>query len=311
MSDDQLTNLRAELDSIDIEIQNLLTRRAEISLEVKKVKQDGEMKLRPGREAQILRALIERHHGPFPKPELLRIWREILSASLQAQGSISIAVYTPDSTNEESRDEEHWGYVAATRDQFGSYAKIVGHPTQRRVIEAVLEDECPIGVLPLPQRQENDPWWRHLAVRGNASKSGGASLPARIIARLPFAMPKDAHGHSKGEALDCLVIAKSEADPSGLDGTYIALDLSENIPSTRINARLVENGMAGSVVTIWHDAQAPERWLSLVRVDGFISAEDAKLDRLSEGFNDRLNQATILGSYAVPIGADALISDNS
>ena len=306
MPDDQLKNLRAELDLIDIEIQNLLTRRAEISLEVKKTKQDGDMKLKPGREAQILRALIERHQGPFPKPELIRIWREILSASLQAQGSISIAVFAP-----ESDDEESWGYVAATRSHFGSYTKVVAHPTRRRVIEAVLEDECPIGILPLPQRQENEPWWRHLAVQGNTSKSGGSSQPARIIARLPFAMPKDAHGHSKAEALECLVIAKSEADPSGIDGTYIALDLSEDIPSSRIDARLAENEMTGSVVTVWHDRQAPERWLTLIRVDGFISSDDVKLDRLSEGFNDRLNQATILGSYAVPLGADVLASDNS
>ena len=60
-------------------------------------------------------------------------------------------------------------------------------------------------------------------------------------------MPKDVHGRAKGEALECLVIAKSEADPSGMDGTYIALDLSEEIPNTRIDARLVENGLGAAI----------------------------------------------------------------
>jgi len=301
MPDDKLKNLRNELDLIDIELQNLLTRRADISLEVKKVKQDGEMKLKPGREAQILRALMERHQGSFPKPQLIRIWREILSASLQAQGNVSVAVYAP-----ENGDEESWGYVAATREHFGAYTQIDAHPTQRRVIEAILEDECPIGVLPLPQRQEDNPWWRHLAVQGNATKGGGASAPARIIARLPFAAPLGEHGHATGNALECLVIAKSDADPSGEDGTYIVFDLGEDIPATRIDARIAENNMTGSVVTVWHDAQAPERWLQLIRVDGFISPDDAKLDRLAEGLSDHLNQATILGSYAVPLGANVL-----
>lgn len=306
MADDQLKNLRDELDSIDVEIQELLTRRAEISLGVKKVKRDGETKLKPGREAQILRALIERHHGHFPKRELIRIWREILSASLQAQGHFSVAVYSP-----ENSDNNSWGYFASARDHFGTYTPMVGHASQRRVIEAVIEDECTVGVLPLPGRQEDNPWWRHLAVQGNATKSGIASVPARIIARLPFAPQADNPGHIKDEALECLVIAKSDADPSGLDHTYIALDLSQSIPSTRIDARLAENGLTGSVVTIWHDGQAPERWLSLLRVDGFISPDDAKLDRLTEGFKEHLNQATILGSYAAPLGAEALAAGNS
>ena len=60
MSDNQLKSLRNSIDTIDVEIQHLLTQRAEISLEVKKVKPDGDIKLKPGREAQILRALIER-----------------------------------------------------------------------------------------------------------------------------------------------------------------------------------------------------------------------------------------------------------
>jgi chorismate mutase / prephenate dehydratase len=306
MSDDQLKPLRDELDSIDVEIQNLLTRRAEISLEVKKVKGDGETKLKPGREAQILRALIERHQGHFPKPELIRIWREILSASLQAQGPFLVAVYKPDDDGEEG-----WGYVASARGHFGAHTPMISHSSQRRVIEAVLEDECSVGILPLPKRQEDNPWWRHLAVQGNATKNGVASKPTRIIAKLPFAAPVNSHGDTEGEALQCLVIAKSEADPSGLDGTYIALDLSQNISNTRIDARLVENGMTGSVTSIWHDAQAPERWLTLLNVDGFISSDDAKLDRLTEGFSDHLNQATILGSYALPLSAGALASETN
>ena len=69
--------------------------------------------------------------------------------------------------------------------------------------------------------------------------------------------------------------------------------------------------MTGSVTSIWHDAQAPERWLTLLNVDGFISSDDAKLDRLTEGFSDHLNQATILGSYALPLSAGALASETN
>ena len=309
MDDNQLKSLRDELDTIDIEIQNLLTRRAEISLEVKKVKQDGEVKLKPGREAQILRALIERHEGHFPKPELIRIWREILSASLQAQGAFSVGVYVPDDDSNDS-DENSWGYFAAARGQYGTFTPMVGYPSKRRVIEAVIEDDCSVGVLPVPSRQEVDPWWRHLAIQGQMLGNSGGSNPPRIISRLPFAAPNG--GVSKtgsklsGDALDSLVIGKSEMDPSGLDCTYIALDLSEGVPNTRIDSRIVEIGMTGSVIAQWHDDDMPERWLSLLKIDGYFTSEDANLLRLTEGFGEHFNQATVLGGYAVPLSADAL-----
>lgn len=300
MSEDQLKNLRDELDTIDVEIQNLLTRRAEISLEVKRVKQDGEVKLKPGREAQILRALIERHHGHFPKPELIRIWREILSASLQAQGPFSVGVYAPE--DKKNGDDDSWGYFAAARGHFGTYTQMTCYASQRRVIEAVIADECSVGILPLPDRQEDDPWWRYLAVQ----ESNGGSRPPRIISRLPFVNPIDLNGRSISNALDCLVIAKSEVDPSGADCSYFVLDLAENILSSKIDAKLVENGMEGAVVTTWHNDQAPERWLTLIKAEDLILPDDEKFGRLIEEFDDQLNQATILGGYAVPIGADAL-----
>tara|TARA_B100000315_G_scaffold255920_1_gene300532 strand:- start:2358 stop:3302 length:945 start_codon:yes stop_codon:yes gene_type:complete len=309
MSDNQLKSLRDELDIIDVEIQSLLTRRAEVSLEVRKVKQDDEVKLKPGREAQILRALIERHKGHFPKPELIRIWREILSASLQAQGAFSVGVYVPENGSEDA-DENSWGYFAAARGHYGTFTPMIGYPSQRRVIEAVIEDECSIGVLPVPGRQEDDPWWRHLAIQGQMLGNTGGSIPPRIISRLPFAAPggtaNKTGSRSGGQALNSLVIAKSDMDPSGLDCTYIGLDLSEGVPNTRIDARIAEIGLTGSVTAQWHDDQMPERWLSLLRIDGYFTPEDASLLRLSEGFGEYFNQATVLGGYAVPISTEAL-----
>lgn len=306
MSDDELRNLRDKLDKIDVEIQSLLTQRAQVSLEVKKIKQTDHAKLKPGREAQILRALIKRHDGHFPKLELIRIWREILSASLQLQGPFEIAVYKP-----ENKSDGDWGFISSARGHFGSNTPMTTYSSQRRVIEAVLEDECSVGVLPIPTRNEENPWWRHLAVQGNTVKNGIASKPARIIAKLPFTVPTIELFPSRSESVECVVIAKSEADPSGLDDTYIVLDLSENFPSTRIDTRLAENHLTGSVLSIWHDSEAPERWLCLICINEFILSNDIKLDRLTEGFSEILNQITILGSYAAPLSSENLNSNDS
>jgi chorismate mutase len=300
MSDDKLKNLRDELDTIDIKIQALLNRRAEVSLDVRKVKTDGQSKLMPGREAQILRTLIQRHQGPFPKLELIRIWREILSASLQAQGPFSIAVYNPED------GKNNHGYITSARQHFGAYTAMVCYSSQRRVVESILEGECTIGILPMPERNEENPWWQHLAFQGK----GVTNKPAQIIAKLPFAETPIVRGAPADQAFECLVIAKSKPDQSGLDGTYIALDLKENISSARIDSRLSENDIMGSVVAVWHDTEAPERWLSLLNINELISSRNAKLDHLASDLRGSLNQVTILGYYALPLSIEVLISDN-
>ena len=58
MSEDKLKAMRENLDKIDIEIQTLLIQRAKISLEVRATKQSDPLKIRPGREAEIIRNLI-------------------------------------------------------------------------------------------------------------------------------------------------------------------------------------------------------------------------------------------------------------
>ena len=69
-SDDQLAEIRADIDSIDKQLLELINARAECARRVAEIKlaesQDGDaLFYRPEREAQILRAIQERNPGPF------------------------------------------------------------------------------------------------------------------------------------------------------------------------------------------------------------------------------------------------------
>ena len=91
-----LDALRREIDRIDDEIHDLLMRRAAVAGEIRRSKgPDNGSYLRLGREAAILRRLVARHSGSFPKPALVRIWREIMAALTQLQGPFSVAVFAP------------------------------------------------------------------------------------------------------------------------------------------------------------------------------------------------------------------------
>ena len=91
-----LEELRREIDAIDDQLHDLLMRRTEIVEGVTAAKQGDAIKIRPAREAKIVYRLLARHKGAFPKRELVRIWREIIVATLGAEGPFSAGVYTGD-----------------------------------------------------------------------------------------------------------------------------------------------------------------------------------------------------------------------
>ena len=78
-----LDDLRREIDEIDDEMHDLLMRRTTVVDAIGALKKsDGVPAIRPGREATILRRLITRHEGKFPRALVVRIWREILSGKI-------------------------------------------------------------------------------------------------------------------------------------------------------------------------------------------------------------------------------------
>ena len=112
-NDLSLDDLRREIDEIDDQLHDLLMRRTEIVGRVgavKRLESTPGLALRPGREAEIIRRIVNRHKGPFPLEVLVRIWRELLSAQVAVQGQYSIGVFAP---------EDVAAYRDLGRDQFG------------------------------------------------------------------------------------------------------------------------------------------------------------------------------------------------
>src|ERR1700719_4127490 len=92
-----LEELRRRLDEIDDRLQDLLIERADVIAMVAEAKtKNGQLAaLQPDREAEIIRRLARRHRGSFPVASLVRIWREVLSATVRLQSPFAVAVYAP------------------------------------------------------------------------------------------------------------------------------------------------------------------------------------------------------------------------
>ena len=280
-----LTALREELDGIDNDVHDLLRRRAAIAAGVRASKGDAPV-WRPAREAQILRRLIARHSGPFPKATIVQIWREIISAMVRLQGEFSVAVYAPDG-DRLCRD--------MARNHFGAETPLSLHSSTRAVLTAVQEGAATVGVLPIPEDSEEAPWWQTMA----GISSGGA---VSICARLPFTPTAPSNGDS------ALCVSTTTADESGDDKSFFALRTFPEISRTRLNDAISASGIK-PVRLISHGVPLEGMSVFLSELEGFTGPDDSRIARLTDQNEGIVESAVFLGAYATPFTSDDIADD--
>ena len=238
----------------------------------------------PAREAEIVRRLVGRHRGAFPVATLIRMWREMLAATVRLQSTFSVAVFA-------SADRP--GFWDLARDHYGSNTPMLAYDTAAQVIRAVAGGETTAGILPLPEPGESDPWWPHLlSVAENAP---------RIVARLPFG----ARGNARADT-DALAIGRGGYQESGLDRTLLAAQYSAVIGQARISELL---STAGLVCTLFACCDR-DAALHLIEIDGFAPISDPRLDTFRSELGASLARLLPLGGYAVPLSAAKLAARN-
>lgn len=285
---DKLEALRREIDGIDDSIQDLITQRTKVVKIVRNAKRDQKIKIKPTREAQILYRLMDHHTGPFPKKELARIWRELIIATLRFEGPFSVAVSVP---------EGELGYWNVARNQYGAFTPMTGHVSSRSVVEAVRKQEATVGILPLPRRDDVDPWWQLLV-------SQDPETP-RIIARLPF-IPS---GNGPGEDLEALAICPVGQEETGRDCSFLAIEAEEDIGFASIESALAQAGCSAALTQLRHVSDRPASWTYLVEVFEFIDNSGWQIPRLTDSLGKRTKQVLHLGGYATPLSEAELASD--
>ena len=91
-----LETVRARIDAVDGELLRLLDERASLAASVAAAKRAaGEtgFGLRPGREAQVLRRLLNQPREAAEVSLIVRIWREVMGDNLSKQGPFHINVW--------------------------------------------------------------------------------------------------------------------------------------------------------------------------------------------------------------------------
>ena len=117
-----LDNIRQNIDAVDCEIQTLINNRAKLAQQVAMVKKNhtaaddnsNPIFYRPEREAQVLKAVMERNAGPIADEKMARLFREIMSVCLDLEAPQRIAFLGPVGTFTHAAALKHFGKAADT-----------------------------------------------------------------------------------------------------------------------------------------------------------------------------------------------------
>jgi chorismate mutase/prephenate dehydratase len=143
---DPLAELRGKIDAIDEQIQRLISERARYAKEIGAIKglTHTVEYYRPEREAQVLRKVVERNDGPLRDEEMVRLFRELMSACLAQEEPLKVAYLGPEGTFTQTAVFKH----------FGHSVHALAVPTIDEVFHEVESGTADFGVAPIENSSE-------------------------------------------------------------------------------------------------------------------------------------------------------------
>lgn len=142
-----LGEVRTLIDSVDTELLQLLSQRAQLAERVAELKEaagDTSSFYRPEREAQVLAGVRDRNPGPLSDDTVSWLFREVMSACLALEKPLTIACLGPAGSFSEQ----------AAQKAFGHGGRIVFEPGIREVFRAVACGSVDYGVVPVENSTE-------------------------------------------------------------------------------------------------------------------------------------------------------------
>ena len=146
-ADADLAEIRQRINEIDERLQALINERAKYAQKVGLAK--GELSqavdyYRPEREAEILRTIKKRNDGPLRDEEMLRLFREIMSACLAQQEPLKVGFLGPEGTFTQTAVYRH----------FGHSVRALPFHTIDEVFQEVESGAADFGVVPIENSTE-------------------------------------------------------------------------------------------------------------------------------------------------------------
>jgi chorismate mutase / prephenate dehydratase len=144
-ANESLDELRNRIDQINLQIVDLLSRRAQVAQAIGHLKQTGGSPIvQPRREREVLERVAAHNPGPLSVEQLRRIFVEIISACTALEQPVRVAYLGP----------EHTYSHEAARSRFGTSASFAPQPSIAAVFQAVENCRTDLGVVPVENTSE-------------------------------------------------------------------------------------------------------------------------------------------------------------
>jgi len=272
-----LSQIREEIDRIDLALQALLNERAGMSLKVANIKlaEAGDAVLdfyHPEREAQILKEVARRNEGPMDNRALQRIYQEIFSASVALQEPMQVAYLGPEGTYSHAAADKHFGHAVMTH----------AEPGIAEIFQSVEAGRARFGVVPV----EN-------------STEGAVNLTLDLLTQTSLRVC----GELRMRIQHCLLSQASSLDeithvhahPQALAQCWHWLNA--NLPGAQ---RISQSSNAAAARLAKQDS-------SIAAIAGDTAAKLYELNTLMSGIEDEKNNTTrflVIGDRDVPASGD-------
>jgi hypothetical protein len=205
----------------------------------------------------------------------------MLAATVALETPFAVAVFAAADTS---------GFWDLARDHYGSHAPMAAYHSIGQVIRAVTEGHAAVGILPMPEEGDADPWWRHLMSQNDKAP--------RVIARLPFG----ARGNARSAGADALVIGRGAQQETGADRTLFITESAVDISRARFLGLLSSEGLTCTFFASWEQAQGT---LNLIEIEGFVPLSDPRITRFHTQLGAAVCRLLPFGGYALPLPAAA------
>jgi len=143
----KLAPLRDQIDALDQQILQLLNQRANVALQVGRVKQQVDASgpvLKPEREASLIRRLQQLNQGPFTPEAIAAVWTQIISTCRGLESPLTVAYLGPQGSFSEQ----------AALEQFGHAIVKLRCDTFDEVFRAVEAGQAQAGMVPVENSTE-------------------------------------------------------------------------------------------------------------------------------------------------------------
>lgn len=135
-----LSALRAKIDKLDLQILKLINERAELAVQIGKIKKDQAADIfSPAREEEVLQNVLGSNAGPLEAQTIRAVYREIMSGSRAIQRQMKIAYLG---------GEYSFSHLAVL-ERFGQSFESLRVNSIAAVFEEVNSKHADIGVVPL------------------------------------------------------------------------------------------------------------------------------------------------------------------